>query len=256
MAKSISEIKQEFEEASEEQLSGLLEMYEKDSRKGVQNLILRVKREQEQFQLEIERLENMKAYEREYNSYSAICGVDEAGRGPFAGPVVAGACILPKDCQILYLNDSKKLNEKKRELLFDEIKEKAVAYGIGIVAPEVIDTKGIAFADFEAMRQAIRNMTEKFGIKPDMLFVDAFVIPEVDTPQKNIVHGDAKSVSIAAASILAKVTRDRMMEQYDSLYPEYGFSVHKGYGTQAHIAALEKYGSCPIHRKTFIKKYI
>lgn len=206
----------------------------------------------EKLEKELARLEAMREYEDTYDACAYICGIDEAGRGPLAGPVVAAAAVLPKDCQIFYLNDSKKLSEKKRELLFDEIKEKAVAYGIGIVSPQVIDEINILQATYEAMRQAISQL----NVIPEILLNDAVTIPGVDIMQVPIVKGDAKSVSIAAASILAKVTRDRMMMEYDQIYPEYGFAKHKGYGTAAHIAALKEYGPCPIHRRTFIKKFV
>ena len=206
----------------------------------------------EKLEKELARLEAMREYEDTYDACAYICGIDEAGRGPLAGPVVAAAAVLPKDCQIFYLNDSKKLSEKKRDLLFDEIKEKAVAYGIGIVSPQVIDGINILQATYEAMRQAISQL----NVIPEILLNDAVTIPGVDIMQVPIVKGDAKSVSIAAASILAKVTRDRMMMEYDQIYPEYGFAKHKGYGTAAHIAALKEYGPCPIHRRTFIKKFV
>ena len=206
----------------------------------------------EKLEKELARLEAMREYEDTYDACAYICGIDEAGRGPLAGPVVAAAAVLPKDCQIFYLNDSKKLSEKKRDLLFDEIKEKAVAYGIGIVSPQVIDEINILQATYEAMRQAISQL----NVIPEILLNDAVTIPGVDIMQVPIVKGDAKSVSIAAASILAKVTRDRMMMEYDQIYPEYGFAKHKGYGTAAHIAALKEYGACPIHRRTFIKKFV
>lgn len=205
----------------------------------------------EKLEKELARLAAMREYEDTYDACTYICGIDEAGRGPLAGPVVAAAAVLPKDCQILYLNDSKKLSEKKRDLLFDEIKEKAVAYGVGIVSPQVIDEINILQATYEAMRQAISQLT----VTPEILLNDAVTIPGVDIMQVPIIKGDAKSVSIAAASILAKVTRDRMMAEYDQIYPEYGFAKHKGYGTAAHIAALKEYGPCPIHRRTFIKKF-
>ena len=206
----------------------------------------------EKLEKELARLEAMREYEDTYAACAYICGIDEAGRGPLAGPVVAAAAVLPKDCQIFYLNDSKKLSEKKRDLLFAEIKEKAVAYGIGIVSPQVIDEINILQATYEAMRQAISQL----NVIPEILLNDAVTIPGVDIMQVPIVKGDAKSVSIAAASILAKVTRDRMMMEYDQIYPEYGFAKHKGYGTAAHIAALKEYGPCPIHRRTFIKKFV
>ena len=174
------------------------------------------------------------------------------GRGPLAGPVVAGAVILPEDCQILYLNDSKQVSASRRDELFDEIREMAVASAVGIVSPQRIDEINILQATYEAMRQAIDGL----GITPDMLLVDAVTIPNVSIRQTGIIKGDAKSVSIAAASILAKVTRDRMMEEYDKLYPEYGFAKHKGYGSKQHTDAIHEYGPCPIHRRTFIHKFI
>ena len=205
----------------------------------------------EKLEKELARLAAMREYEDTYAACTYICGIDEAGRGPLAGPVVAAAAVLPKDCQILYLNDSKKLSEKKRDLLFDEIKEKAVTYGVGIVSPQVIDEINILQATYEAMHQAISQLK----VTPEILLNDAVTIPGVDIMQVPIIKGDAKSVSIAAASILAKVTRDRMMAEYDQIYPEYGFAKHKGYGTAAHIATLKEYGPCPIHRRTFIKNF-
>lgn len=198
------------------------------------------------------RVEHMCEYEKEYGVYSYICGIDEAGRGPLAGPVVAGAVILPKDCRILYINDSKKLSEKRRNELFDIIKEEAVTYGIGIIDAARIDEINILQATYEAMRSAINNLNPS----PDILLNDAVTIPKVDIKQVPIIKGDAKSISIAAASVLAKVTRDRIMEEYDKKYPEYGFAKHKGYGTKQHIQALEQFGASPIHRRTFITKFV
>ena len=207
----------------------------------------------EKLKKELLRLEGMKEYERKYASCGFICGIDEAGRGPLAGPVVAAACILPTDCEILYLNDSKKLTEKRREELFVEIQEKAVSFGVGIVSPAVIDEINILQATYEAMRQAV----EKLSVRPDVFLNDAVVIPGIDeSRQVKIIKGDAKSVPIAAASILAKVTRDHMMEEYDRLYPEYGFAKHKGYGTKAHLDAVREHGMCPIHRRSFLKKFM
>lgn len=197
------------------------------------------------------RLIAMRVYEHEYEAQGLVCGIDEAGRGPLAGPVVAAAVILPRDIDIYYLNDSKKVTERRREILYDEICEKAIAYGIGIVGPDVIDDINILQATYQAMRLAIAELAET----PAVLLNDAVTIPGVSIPQVPIIKGDAKSVSIAAASILAKVTRDRMMRQYDEIYPEYGFAGHKGYGTAAHIAAIREYGPCPIHRTTFIKNF-
>lgn len=201
---------------------------------------------------EKKRMYEMFSYEREHGEAEYICGIDEVGRGPFAGPVVACAVILPKDCDILYLNDSKKLSEKKREELFIEIKDKAISYGIGIVDEKVIDEINILQATFEAMRQAINNLS----VKPDILLNDAVTIPGVDIPQVPIIKGDAKSASIAAASIVAKVTRDHMMVELNEKYPGYDFDKNKGYGTKAHIEGLKKYGPCEIHRRSFISNYV
>lgn len=206
----------------------------------------------ERLEKELARLEAMKEFEREYDGCSLICGVDEAGRGPLAGPVAAGAVILPKDCTILYLNDSKKLSEKRREELFWEIREKAVSYSVGIVGPERINEINILQATYEAMRQAVSGL----GVVSDLLLNDAVTIPELAIPQVPIIKGDAKSVSIAAASILAKVTRDHRMEEYDRQFPQYGFAKHKGYGTAAHVAAIREFGPCPIHRRSFLKNIL
>ena len=205
----------------------------------------------ERLEKELNRLEQMWEYEKAHRDCALICGVDEAGRGPLAGPVVAGAAVLPKDSRILYLNDSKKLSEKRREELFVRIKEEAIAWAVGIVGPERIDEINILQATYEAMKQAIGNLSQT----PDLLLCDAVTIPEVKIPQISIIKGDAKSLSIAAASVLAKVTRDHMMEEYGKLYPQYGFGKHKGYGTAAHIQAIREFGPCPIHRRTFIRKF-
>lgn len=201
---------------------------------------------------ELLRLEAMKEYERQYEDFALICGIDEAGRGPLAGPVVAGAAVLPKNQVILYLNDSKKLSEKRREKLFLEVKEKAIAWSVGIVSPERIDEINILQATYEAMRDAIEGL----HVVPEVLLNDAVTIPGIHIPQVPIIKGDAKSVSIAAASVLAKVTRDHMMVEYDQLYPEYGFAKHKGYGTAAHTAAIREFGPTPIHRMSFLKNIL
>ena len=212
----------------------------------------KLRKQQEKLEKEMARIREMSVYEKEYSMCQYICGIDEVGRGPLAGPVVAGAVILPKDEPILYLNDSKKLSEKKREALYDEIMEKAVATGIGIVSPARIDEINILQATYEAMRMAIANLK----VRPDLLLNDAVTIPEVDIPQVPIIKGDAKSVSIAAASIIAKVTRDRLMVEYDEVLPGYDFASNKGYGTKAHIAGLKELGPTPIHRATFIKNFV
>ena len=216
----------------------------------------RLRKKEEKLRKELERLKVMSAYEKEYAQYTHICGIDEVGRGPLAGPVGACAVVLPKDVTILYLNDSKKLSEKKRELLYDEIMEKAVAVGIGAVGPARIDEINILQATYEAMRMAIEDLTGKLGKEPDLLLNDAVTIPEVDIPQVPIIKGDAKSISIAAASIVAKVTRDHLMIEYDQILPGYDFAKNKGYGTKAHIAGLKELGATPIHRKTFITHFV
>ena len=214
-----------------------------------------LKKKEEKLNAELLRLDSMKVYERGCSGCALICGVDEAGRGPFAGPVAAGAVILDYENpqkEILYLNDSKKLSEKKREALYDEICSKAVCWSVGIVDNKTIDEINILQATYKAMRIAIEGLS----VKPDFILADAVTIPGIEIEQEGIIKGDAKSVSIAAASIIAKVTRDRIMLEYDKLYPEYGFASHKGYGTKAHIEAIRKYGPLDIHRKTFIHKYI
>lgn len=248
----ISEIKNKLQAADLTVLPDFISMYEKDERAGVQNLLLKAQKRISDYEKEIVRMKQMMKYEEEYSSYMHICGIDEVGRGPLAGPVVAGAVILPKNCDILYLNDSKQLSEKKREELYEIIMEKAVSVGLGYVSPERIDEINILQATYEAMREAI----EKLSPKPDLLLNDAVTIPRVTIRQVPIIKGDAKSASIAAASIVAKVTRDRLMADYDNVFPEYGFASNKGYGAATHIEALRKYGPTPIHRRSFIKNLI
>ena len=215
----------------------------------------------ERLEKELARLAAMHEYENAHADVRFIAGIDEAGRGPLAGPVVAACCILPKDAVILYLNDSKKVTALRREAMLPEIKEKAIAYGIGIVEEKRIDEINILQADYDAMRIALQQTSEMLQSKgladaPGLLLNDAVTIPGVDIPQESIIKGDAKSVSIAAASILAKVTRDHLMEEYDALYPEYGFARNKGYGTKEHIEALKRLGPCPIHRRSFIGHFV
>lgn len=212
----------------------------------------KLKKQQKRLEKEIARTKAMSTFEEEYKDYPYICGIDEVGRGPLAGPVVAGAVILPKDDMILYLNDSKKLSEKKREMLYDEIMNRAVATGIGMASPARIDEINILQATYEAMRMAIDNLK----VRPDILLNDAVTIPQVDILQVPIIKGDAKSISIAAASIIAKVTRDRLMVEYDKVLPGYDFASNKGYGTKAHIAGLKELGPTPIHRRSFIHNYV
>lgn len=250
--KSISEIKKEFAMADSETLFGLFKMYEQDERTGVASLIIQYQKKLDKLKTERERLEKMHVYERKYEGCGIVCGIDEAGRGPLAGPVVAGAVILPKDCEILYLNDSKKLSEKRREELYEEIREKAVAWAVGMASPARIDEINILQATYEAMAQAVAQLSPA----PHVALNDAVRIPQLDIMQVPIIKGDAKSVSIAAASIMAKVTRDRLMKEYDAVMPQYGFASHKGYGSAAHIDAIRKYGPSPIHRRSFIGNFL
>ena len=206
-------IRDKFKNASIETLPELMTTYREDGRIGVGKILERAQKKLDAYNKELDRVQKMLSYERQYGECGVICGIDEAGRGPLAGPVVAAAVILDINCPILYVNDSKKLSEKKREELYDEIMEKAVSVGVGIASPETID-------------------------------------------EINILQGDAKSLSIAAASIIAKVTRDRMMREYDKLFPEYDFAKNKGYGTAEHVAALKTFGPTPIHRRSFISNFI
>ncbi len=203
---------------------------------------------------ELNRLKNMLEIEDKLYSegYNFVCGVDEAGRGPLCGPVVAAAVILPKDEYIEGVNDSKKLTEKKREKLYDDIMKKAVAVSIGISDVDVIEKVNILNATKLAMKQAI----EKLSIKPDYVLIDGNQMIDINIKAETVVSGDAKSLSIAAASIIAKVTRDRMLIEFDKKYPEYGFAKHKGYGTKSHIEAIQKYGLTDIHRPSFCKKFV
>lgn len=248
---AIGEIKKQYQAADATLLPDFISRFQEDERAGVKALVEKAEKSLAALEKEKQRIYEMSSYEREYGDFTHICGIDEAGRGPLAGPVVAGAVILPKDCDILYLNDSKQLSAKKREELYDVIMEKAVAAAVGFATPQRIDEINILQATYEAMRQAIQGL----GILPDILLNDAVTIPGVAIRQVPIIKGDAKSVSIAAASILAKVTRDRMMMEYDKVMPQYGFAQNKGYGSAAHIKALEIYGASPIHRKSFITHF-
>ena len=229
---SAAKIKETLQAASTEKLPEFIAEYETDSRSGVQKLVASARKKMDALEKEKQR-------------------IDEVGRGPLAGPVVAGAVILPKDCHILYINDSKQLSEKKREELYDVITREAVAWAVGYASPKRIDEINILQATYEAMREAIGKLTPA----PDLLLNDAVTIPGVNIRQVPIIKGDAKSISIGAASIVAKVTRDRLMEQYADVFPEYDFASNKGYGSVAHIAALKEYGPTPIHRHSFIKNF-
>lgn len=248
----VGQIKEILESSPIELLPSKLVNFETDTRQGVIKLLEKYRKVYNGYIKELERTENMKMYEKKYADYEFIAGIDEVGRGPLAGPVVTCAVILPKDFNVLYINDSKKLTEKKREELYDIIMEKAISVGIGIESPKVIDDINILQATYSAMRKAI----DALEVKPTLLLNDAVTIPMVDIKQVPIIKGDAKSISIAAASIVAKVTRDRMMVEFDKLYPEYDFAGNKGYGSATHIDALKKLGPTPIHRQSFIKNFV
>lgn len=250
--KKISDIKREFEVTNIENISDIIVLYKTDNRAGVKKIIESYEKKLLAFHKEIERLQIMRTFENEYSDYSYICGIDEVGRGPLAGPVMAAAVILPKDCNLLYINDSKQLSEKKREALYDEIMEQAISVGVGSIPPNKIDEINISNATYEAMRQAIGNLK----VIPDILLNDAVTIPGITIKQVPIIKGDAKSVSIAAASIIAKVTRDRLMLAYDKVFPGYQFASNKGYGSTEHIEAIKKIGPSPIHRASFIKNFL
>ena len=250
--KTVSEIKAELETVTEEELEELIAKYRQDGRAGVRRLAESAQKKLAKLEAERKRMWQMTGYEREYAYLGRICGIDEAGRGPLAGPVVAGAVILPADQPILWLNDTKQLSARRREELYDVIMEKAVAVGVGYASPARIDEINILQATYEAMREAVAGLR----VSPQALLNDAVKIPGIDLPQIPIIRGDAKSASIAAASIVAKVTRDRLMVEYDKIMPQYGFASNKGYGSPSHIEALKKYGPSPIHRATFITHFV
>ena len=217
------------------------------------NLVLKYEKKKLQLEKELKRFENMCCYEKEAYAEGAkfIAGIDEAGRGPLAGPVVAAAVILPENIFINGLNDSKKLSEKQREELYAIITEKAIAYDVGIVDEKIIDELNILNATKMAMEVAV----ESLKVKPDLLLIDAVKLDSLKMKQKSIIKGDALSISIASASVIAKVTRDRLIDEMDTTYPNYGFKKHKGYGTKEHIDAIKKFGICPIHRISYTKNF-
>ena len=248
----ISEIKEILNKAEDNALPELIEEFSEDERDGVRKLVASAVKRLEKLEAERKRIYELSAYERQFAELGLVCGIDEVGRGPLAGPVVTAAVILPKDEEILYINDSKKLSAAKREELSAIILEKAVAYGFGEADHNRIDEINILQATYEAMRQAINNL----GIKPDILLNDAVTIPGVDIRQVPIIKGDAKSISIGAASIIAKVKRDAYMDEMDKIYPGYGFASNKGYGSAAHIEAIKRLGPCEIHRRSYIGNFI
>lgn len=249
---TLSDLKKKIRESEPDALPEIIGEYQDDSRSTIQKELEQARKKYDKYLAEIARIDAMREYENRYPEYDLICGIDEVGRGPLAGPVVACACILPKDCRILYVNDSKKLSEKKREELYDRIMSEAVSVGIGQASWERIDEINILNATYEAMREAISALDPA----PQLLLNDAVTIPGVDIRQVPIIKGDAKSISIASASIVAKVTRDRLMVEYDSIYPGYGFAANKGYGSAEHIASLKRLGPTPIHRRSFIGNFI
>ena len=252
--KSVKEIKEIVESLSTDEYLRYINILKDDERKSVQNIAIKMSKKLDNIRKEEERLNLINTYENEgyEKGYLYIGGIDEAGRGPLAGPVVASVVVFKPNTKIEGINDSKKLTEAKREELFDIIKEQALDYGIGIVNNEDIDRYNILNATYMAMKKALNCLKNK----PDYLLIDATTIPGLDTHQNPIIKGDSKSISIAAASILAKVTRDNIMYQYDEVFPEYCFKSHKGYGTKEHYEAIEKYGITRIHRKSFLKNIL
>lgn len=253
--KSVAEIKNELNNYNIADIKNFVNEYSNDSRQGVQKLIDSANKKYDAYISELERIKMISEYENKLRAdgYKLIAGVDEVGRGPLAGPVVAACVILKENCNIMGINDSKKLSAKKRDELYDIIMKEAVTVGIGIVDNEVIDELNILQATFVAMRMAI----SKSQVAPDHILVDGnFQIPQISLPQKNIIKGDSKSISIGAASIIAKVTRDRMMIEYSKEYDKYGFETNVGYGSAKHIEAIKKYGLCPIHRKSFTGNFV
>lgn len=248
--KNIAQIKKEIALASEEEYPELIKILYADEREGVKKLALSLNKKLEKYLVEQKRVLRMQALEKKFRTegYALVAGCDEAGRGPLCGPVVSAVVILPDDFSALYINDSKQLSEKKRDELYKVITENAVCWEVGIVDSKKIDEINI----LNATKLSIEQALERMKIKPDLLLLDAL---EVNTaiPQHGYVKGDANVYSIAAASIVAKVTRDRIMYEYDKLYPEYGFASNKGYGTAEHIEAIKKYGLTPIHRRSFLK---
>lgn len=254
MSVKINEIKEMLENTPINDIPLRLQDLKDDDRAGVIKLMEKYKKKYDAHLKELERLREISAFEMELRKrgYELIAGIDEVGRGPLAGPVITAAVILPKNCAIEGINDSKKLSASKREYLSEKIKEGALAYAFGSASPEEIDDINILQATYRAMKKAIEGLK----IKPDFVLADAVTIPEITMPQKGIIHGDARSISIGAASIIAKVERDAMMSAYEEVYPGYGFDRNKGYGSAEHIEALKRLGPCPIHRRTFIKNFV
>lgn len=252
--KSVKEINAIIDSLSQDEYLKYIDILKNDERKSVKNIAVKLAKKLDKIRAENERLEIINTFENEgyKNGYTYIGGIDEAGRGPLAGPVVAAIVVFKPGTKIEGINDSKKLSEAKRDELFDIIREQALDYGIGIVQREEIDEYNILNATYMAMKKAINCLKKT----PDYLLVDAAHVPDVNIEQKSIIKGDSKSISIAAASILAKVTRDSIMYEYDKMYPEYGFASHKGYGTDQHYKAIREHGITTIHRRSFLKNIL
>lgn len=248
---TVNEVHEMIDEIDIKEYPMYINLFKKDTRKAIQKLGSQLDRQYNKYLQEIKRIESMKAYEKKlyHSGCQFVAGIDEVGRGPLAGPVVAAAVVLPKDYQVLGINDSKKIPEKKREALAEDIHKHARAIGIGIVDREIIDEINILNATKRAMREAI----EQLSIEPDHILIDALTLDGIETKQTAIIKGDQKSISIAAASIIAKVTRDRMMCDYHEQYPYYDFISNKGYGTKNHYLGIERYGVSPLHRRSFLK---
>ncbi|MFZ7119800.1 MAG: ribonuclease HII [Eubacteriaceae bacterium] len=247
---TISQIKEEIKKCSIKDYPKLANILKLDKRNGVKKLSLKVEKNFEDYNNEIDRIQKLKEFEIKLinRGYEYIAGIDEVGRGPLAGPVVSCSVILPSNSSILYINDSKKLSQSKREILFDQIKKEAVSVGIGIIEESIIDKINIYQATKKSMIEAVINLQ----VKPDLLLIDAITLDNIDAKQFSVVKGDEKCYSIAAASIIAKVTRDNIMMNYHKEYPQYNFLSNKGYGTKEHIDAIKKYGITPIHRLSFL----
>ncbi|MEA4972050.1 MAG: ribonuclease HII [Candidatus Metalachnospira sp.] len=254
MSLKTDEVKKVLSETPLDELLNKLELFKDDERTGIKKLVSQYEKKYSAYIDELKRLNMISAFENDLKEkgYKLIGGIDEVGRGPLAGPVMTAVVILPDNCRILGINDSKKLSAKKREELSELIKEEAIAYSFGSVSPSEIDEINILQATYKAMRKAINSL----AVKADFILADAVTIPEINIPQRGIIHGDAKSITIGAASIIAKVERDAMMDEYDNIFPEYGFAKNKGYGSAEHIEAVKKYGPCLIHRSSFIKNFV
>ncbi len=254
MSLSIKEIKEIFLNTEITRLPEVINAFADDERSGVRRLTEGAEKRYAAYLKEIRRMEEISVFERELekNGYNIIGGTDEVGRGPLAGPVVAAVVILPKGCLIPGINDSKKLSAARREELSAKIRQQAVDFALGTASPKEIDEINILQATYLAMRRALNALS----VKPDFLLADAVTIPEITVPQKGIIHGDARSITIGAASIVAKVERDAMMDGYDEAFEGYGFKHNKGYGSAEHIAAIKRLGPCPIHRRSFIKNFV